>query len=470
MPQIIKSSKGFLPRGNSLKAYKSKAEEVILGGEVNSGKTYVNLNKAHNFCIKYKNARILIVMKTMRQLMRTAVETFLYEVLPYPPGHPKCPVWQKEDPDFGTYFQYKHNNAKIFLGGLRDRSATLGTEYDAIIVVQAEQILEDDWQILLTRIGRGVGKNAPFHFIQGCANPHPLGEQHWIRKRKYIVYFKSSRKDHPGLWDDKTQTWTEEGQIVEDRYQKLTGALGLRMREGIWAQNANLVINTFQRDIHVIPKEEFESRNIQWEKFYMAVDWGYKDPGSLSLYGLEFGDILWQVRTTYRTYEHVPTYWIPRALEYQDWVLSEYDKPIEMIYCDPSQPSYIDQFKDNKLPAVGAKVKPKMFNLNALRQRFDEDKMFIVGENIDDIDEALEMNNDPTCLADELVVFSHRLPKEKDIKSVTDNLLEDGNDHSVDESSYICGALFTPIVKPKVKSRVFTQEQLNRDLGYEFII
>lgn len=470
MPQIIQSTKGFLPRGTSLKAYNCRDEEIILGGQVLSGKTYVNCQKGHQYCIQFKNARILFVMKTMRQLMRTAVETYKEEVLPFPVGHPKCPVIQKEDDYFGTFFQYKHNNAKIFLGGLRDRSSTLGTEYDAVIVVQAEQIHLDDWQLLLTRIGRGVGKNGPFHFVQGCANPHPLGERHWIRKRKYITYFSSSRKDHPGLWDGEKQEWTEEGKTVESRYERLTGALGLRLREGKWAANANLVFDNFNEAIHVIPKEDFFNKDIAWEHFYLSCDWGYKDPGSLSLYGLSFDGILYQIRTTYRTREHVPSFWLPRALAYQRWVRAYAKKPITRVYCDPSQPSYIDQYREAGLPAVKAKSNPKLYNINALRERLSQGKFFIVADNIDDLDEELELEHSPTCLAQEMLEYSHKNPRMSDVVDVRDNQLEDGNDHSVDECSYLCGALHVPQVPVQSSSRTWSHADLNKQAGFDVII
>ena len=465
MPQLIQSPKGFLPRGNSLKAYNCRDEEIINGGEVNSGKTYVNIQKAHQYCIKYKGARILFVMKTLTQLMRTGVQTYIEEVLLFPPGHPKCPVIQKEDKYLGTYFAYKHNQAKIFLGGLKDKSNTLGTEYDAVIVIQAEQILEDDWQILLTRIGRGVGKNGPYHFIQGCANPHPLGERHWIRKRKHITYFAASRKDHPGLWNEDTQSYTEEGQLIEDRYAKLTGPLGLRMREGRWAANANLVYSNFNPDIHEINKEDFINTDYNWEHFYMGCDWGYKDPGSLSLYGLTFEDQLFQIRTTYRTLEHVHSFWLPRALAYQRWIRVYANKKIQRIFCDPSQPSYIAQFRKAGLPAVKAKVKPKLYNINALRERLTDGKFFIVRDNIDDLDEELESKHDPTCLSDEFLEYAHRGPKMNVDVNIRDNNLEDGNDHSADEASYVSGALYVPQVPAHTSSQTFTMEELNRELG-----
>ena len=469
MHQLIECSNGFLPRGNSAKAFASRKEEIINGGQVLSGKTYVNLQKGHQYLIKYKNARILFVMKTMRQLMRTGVQTYIEEVLPYPPGHPKCPVIQKEDKHLGTYFHYKHNNSKVFLGGFKDRSSTLSTEYDAVVVVQAEQILEDDWQILLTRIGRGVGKNGPYHFIIGCANPHPLGERHWIRKRKSITYFSASRKDHPGLWNEEEEKFTEEGEIIEKRYANLTGALGKRFRDGLWVANSNLVYDNFNPDIHIIDKEDFINTHYNWEHFYMGCDWGYKDPGSLSLYGLTFEDQLFQIRTTYRTYEHVHSFWVPRAAAYQRWVRIYADQKIQRIYCDPSQPTYIAQFREAGLPAVKAKAKPKLFNINALRERLSVGKFFIVSDNNDDLDEELESKNNPTCLADELLEYSHTTPKISETVKVTDNYLEDGNDHSADESSYVCGALHTPQVPVHTSSRTWTMDDLNKQMGIEFI-
>lgn len=469
MAQLILSTKGFMPRGNALKAYSCRDEEIIFGGEVNSGKTYVNEQKAHQYCIKYKNARILFVMKTLTQLMRTGVQTYEEEILPFPIRHPKCPVAKKDDKYLGTFYEYKHNGSKIFLGGLKDKSSTLGTEYDAIVVVQAEQIHEDDWQALYTRIGRGVGKNGPYHFLIGCANPHPLGERHWIRKRKSITYFSASRKDHPGLWNEETQTFTEEGQIIEDRYQKLTGAFGLRYREGRWVRNSNLVYNNYHPDIHLIPKEDFLAADHNWEHFYMGCDWGYKDPGSLSLYGLTFEDQLFQIRTTYRTLEHVHSYWLPRALAYQRWIKMYANKKIQRVFCDPSQPTYIDQFRSAGLPAVKAKVKPKIYNINAVRERLTDGKLFIVRDNIDNLDEILEARHDPTCLADELLEYAHKTNLSNEKLSVRDKNLEDGNDHSADECSYVCGALHTPQVPTHTSSRTFTMKELNQRMGIDFV-
>ena len=82
-----------------------------------------------------------------------------------------CPVKLKKDKDGATWYEYKENRSKIFLGGMNNRGSVLSGEYDLVVTVQTEEFEEEDWEYFLTRIGRGAGNNGPYAMVLGDAKP-----------------------------------------------------------------------------------------------------------------------------------------------------------------------------------------------------------------------------------------------------------------------------------------------------------
>ena len=479
--QYVKSDEGFEPRGAIYDSLACRDREYVVSGGVNTGKTYGNLQRGHLFACMYPNARILLLRKTLTDLISTGVVTYEKQVLVshgLDINDPNCPIkfYSKRDE---LYYEYP-NGARIYLSGYQKSSKVLSAEYDLIIVVQCEELTEQEWAYLLLRVGRGAGKNAPYAIVLGCANPHRLGDKHWVWRRadpKFggsLKLFMSTRHDNPHLWNREEQVWTEEGQRIEDLIQTLPEDVRLRLGEGVWKGGETLVYPEFKDDLHLITWEELVENKITFEKWFMGVDWGWSDPGSLSLYGLGYDSVLYQMRTTYRTQELIG-FWERRAVAYQRWVQRYFGNRIERVYCDPSMPAYIEQFQAAGLPAVKGHDGPNslMPGINACKTRLSHGTFKIVRNNVDGNKVKMEPGTDPflesrylpTCLYDEITQFYQNPEKVDDSK--LDLVPLPGFDHSSDEWRYVCQKNHIPPKMAYASTYTVTEDAFLEKMGFK---
>ena len=431
----------YRPFGKAKEALACRDDEIMLYGGVNTGKTLCNFMRAHLFALKYPRCRILFVRKALADLFRTAVATYEDVILPCDLDLPECPVKMKSNKEGATWYEYKENRSRIFLGGMNNRGSVLSGEYDMVVTVQTEQFDEEDWEYFLTRIGRGAGSNAPYSLVLGDANPHVLGRMHWIMRRDSLKRFKLLREHNPELRDQKTGELTEKGKDTERRLDRLTGTTRKRLRDGEWVGSDRLVYPEFSESDHLIDFQDFEDLDIKIEKWYLGMDWGYDDPASLSLYGLTYGTEdfpvprLVQIRQTYRMGE-LTGFWKKRALAYQRWVRRYFDGDITKMICDKSRPEFIEEFRMAGLPAVKTDGGPGSVreNINAVKTRLKDGTLLFVRSNTDTLDEILESQHKPLNTIDEITRYENPKPTRM-MRKIPDPV---GENHGLDELGYVC--------------------------------
>ena len=457
----------YMVYGNALKAWECRDVEFIVHGGVNTGKTLLNFMYAHRFAKKYAGVRILFVRKALADLVRNAVATYEDVILPCPISDPACPVVFKTNKEGASWYEYKENRSKIFLGGMNRRGNVLSGEYDMVVTVQTEEFDEEDWEYFLTRIGRGAGNNAPYAQVRGDANPHSLGKMHWIMRRGSLKnnynLFKLVREENPALRDQKTGELTKLGIEREETLDRLTGITRQMLRDGEWVGSDRLVFPEYDETIHLIDLQDFEDLEIEFEKWYMGMDWGFsQDPASLSLYGLTKPTTLFpkarliQMRQTYRLKE-LTSFWLHRAMVYERWVRRYFNGYIQKVICDKSRPEHIEEFRMAGLPAVktdGAAGSVRE-NINAVKTRLEDGTLFFLRDNLDDRDEILEAEYKPLCTVDEFPQYENPKPKEN-ARRLPDPV---GANHGIDELGYTCRDLHIPFdMGAQVKT--FTAEQV----------
>ena len=463
MPRIT----NYRPYGNALEAFKCRDDELMLHGGVNTGKTLCNFQRAHLFAQKYPGARILFVRKALADLMRTAVATYEDVILPVPLDDPTCPVVLKTNKEGATWYQYKENRSKIFLGGMNNRGSVLSGEYDMVVTVQTEEFDEEDWEYFLTRTGRGAGANAPYSMVLGDANPHVLGKMHWIMRRETFTEnvnrFQLYREHNPAIVNQRTKELTDLGVATERKLDKLSGTTRKRLRDGEWVGSDRLVYPEFKSKIHVIDLQDFEGLDIKVEKWYMGMDWGYDDPASLSLYGLTYGTELYpkprliQIRQTYKPLQ-LMSFWKQRALAYQRWVRMYFHGYIQKMICDKSRPEFIEEMRLAGLPAVKTDGGHGSIreNINAVKTRLEDNTLFFVRDNIDDRDVILEAEYKPLCTIDEILLYEN--PKPKKLMRVLPDPI--GENHGLDELGYVARDLHIQQDKTDARIDTFTGQQV----------
>lgn len=253
-------------RGGMLALWESKAHEVLLSGPYQTGKTFGALSKLHALLCKYPNCYALMVRRTRKSILTSAVMTYEKKVLPFPPGDPRCQV-QKYGGVHAEFYVYP-NGSKLAVGGLDDADKYLSAEYDFIYVNQAEEITLDSWEKL---VGRATGRagNAPWTQVFGDCNPGP--PNHWIKGRKALQLLETRHEDNPSLHNG--QNWTELGRKSIAILDGLTGLRYKRGRLGLWV-GAEGVVYEFDSTVHLIKRFEIPA---SWQRI-RVIDFGFTNP------------------------------------------------------------------------------------------------------------------------------------------------------------------------------------------------
>jgi phage terminase large subunit len=267
---------GFQCYGAARELWRDKSPEVIIAGPFETGKTMAALHKLHTTLCKYPKAQGLILRKTYKSLINSAIVTFDKKVLPYPPEHPLCPVqpFGGKKPEWYDY----PNGSRLYLGGMDVADKFLSSEFDMIYVNQAEELALSEWELLT---GRATGRagNMPYAQIMGDCNPS--FPEHWIQTRQGLKVLYSNHEDNPILFDPETGEITEQGKETMKRLDALTGIRYKRGRQGLWVQSEGVVFDNFDQQYNVTEEAEYNPNlPVRW-----GVDDGYvygEGPGTAS--------------------------------------------------------------------------------------------------------------------------------------------------------------------------------------------
>lgn len=309
--------------GGAREFWSYKGQEAILSGPYETGKTLAAVTKFHLLLCKYPNSRALMVRKTYKSLVQSALVTYEKKVLPYPPGHQKCAIakYGSEKPE---YYDYP-NGSRIVVGGLDNPDKILSAEYDFVYVNQAEELTLDDWETL---VGRATGRagNAPYTQVMGDCNPGP--PTHWILHRASLKLFEQRHEHNPTLYNQETGEITEQGKRTMAILSTLTGVRKKRGKDGLWVSAEGQVYDAFDPDVHVI-KQPFVIPP-EWKR-YRSIDFGYTNPFVCQFWAVDPDGRLYLYREIYMTRRTVKDHaaQINRLSEGEQFVFSVSDHDAE---------------------------------------------------------------------------------------------------------------------------------------------
>ena len=285
------SAIGYQAFGAAREFWRYKGPECILAGPYETGKTLAALHKLNALMVKYPGARGLMVRKTYKSLISSAVVTFEHKVLAYPPSDTRCKLtkYGGEKPEWYDY----PNGSRITLGGMDNPDKFLSAEYDFIYINQAEELALDDYEKLT---GRATGRagNAPYAQIFGDCNP--ANPMHWILQRPRLRVFESRHIDNPTLYSQSTGEITAQGVKTMAALDALTGVRYKRGRLGLWVAAEGQVYE-YDPAIHLV--EPFEVPKL-WRRF-RSIDMGYRNPFVCQWWALNDDNQLFLYRELYMT-------------------------------------------------------------------------------------------------------------------------------------------------------------------------
>ena len=190
----------------------------------------------------------------------------------------------------------------------------------------------DDWQMLETRFRLpGVP-----HQLFGATNPG--SPNHFLHQMFFMdqlgEVYQAGTLDNPLLPGD-----------YRSRVGQLTGSFYERYVLGRWIGFEGLIYQQFDITRHIIPDEPFDPD--RWSRIVMGVDWGFSNPACLLVVAKDKDNRLRVLGEFYeRQVQTVKLISIAQAMAVQ------YN--IQEILCDPSEPMFIDQFRQAGLPAKSA--------------------------------------------------------------------------------------------------------------------
>jgi PBSX family phage terminase large subunit len=189
------------------------------------------------------------------------------------------------------------------------------------------------WGIMIGRLRQG-GKLG-----YAWLTTTPKG-RNWLYKE-----FKQQQRDDYHLY--KLATW-QNPFIDEEYYLALTdsyaGDFAKQELEGDFVAFEGLIYAEFDRDVHM--PLQFNPP-ASFKRVVAGVDWGYANPGVITVYGVDSDDRMWGVHEEYARRRRIGE-WAEIAAQLQ----AQYN--IEAFYCDPAEPGFIDEFRLVGCHAVAA--------------------------------------------------------------------------------------------------------------------
>lgn len=342
--RVTPETVGYEPRGAALAFFNlsDRLQEVFFDGPAGTGKTLAVLWRFHLLLASHPNSRALVLRKTHVSLTSSALESFRRYVLAV---NDFGASWYGGSAEEAPGYRYP-NGSKFNVGGLDNPTRVMSAEYDGIFVNEATELLEEEWESLISRRRLGMW---PMQILVGDANPQ--APTHWYNHRADQpgkVRLISRYEDNPRYWNAERSDWTPEGRdYVLGTLGSLTGVRYKRLRLGQWVAAEGQVYETFDVAKHVKSADEFADRlKNAWT--IGAGDWGWNNPGVLQVWAIDGDGRAYRVAEIYRTHEHVDPWWVEQAK-----ALNEEFHVTKWVF-DPSEPAYIDKMRRAGLNAQGA--------------------------------------------------------------------------------------------------------------------
>lgn len=269
----------YKPRGGAAGLIYAHDREAILSGPAETGKTLASCWKIHLICCKYPKAQGAIIRKTYKSVHGSCCQTFERVIAGFP----------VERYGGERVERYKYaNGSTIWIAGMDNPDKVLSSERDFIYVNQAEELTENDWELLATRC---TGRNAVIPHPQLFGDCNPSGTRHWIRERAKagkLALLTSAHTDNPTLYDEAGKL-TEQGRRTLATLDSLTGVRRQRLLLGQWATAEGAIYDMFDAAVHVTerPASDFKT-------WYLAMDEGYTHPAVILLVGVD-SDGRWHI-------------------------------------------------------------------------------------------------------------------------------------------------------------------------------
>lgn len=372
---VLYNPQGHVPLAErktaALELMTCKAPEVVIKGPAGTGKSLALLHRGNAVLSHYPGARGLLVRKTRASLTESALVT--YETRVVPRNLAVYPDTQATQRKIRHSYEYP-NGSVLVVAGMDTPERVLSTEFDIILCPQCEELTENDWELLMSRLRNY--KIPGYQQIVGDMNP--AWPNHWLNRRiregKTKVLL-SRHEDNPLLFNaDGTET--EKGAMYLDKLRASSGVRYLRYYKGVDAAAEGIVYPEFDAAKHVLnpidPKNAHIIRGIRgdWRKI-RVIDFGFRHPFVCGWFAISPDGVIYRYREIF----------------YSNRIVEDHAKQIKKYsYDEIIEASIADHDAEDRatLHKHGIKTKPAFksvkLGIEAVQTRIRDNRFFIFSE------------------------------------------------------------------------------------------
>ena len=201
------------------------SEESFVEGPFAVGKSQILAFKVHYYALTHPGARCGFLRKTKESVKGSIVPTY-YRVLGYNPTTSKRGYVKGYGGANPQRFIYK-NGSVIHILGLNRPDDFLSTEFHCMGIPQAEELNEDEWQLVARRTRLG-GRSMVFGDV------NPSFPQHFLNNSPHIKRYQMRHVENPEYYDYYNGKIRPKGIEEIAKLERMTGTRYKRGYLGIW--------------------------------------------------------------------------------------------------------------------------------------------------------------------------------------------------------------------------------------------
>jgi Phage terminase large subunit len=430
--------------------------EVLIAGPGGTGKSRGILQVIAFFCENYPGLRVLLCRKT-RESMTSSTLVEWEEC--FGEDHEVLSGAKREQRSIYHF----DNGSEVAVIGLDKPQKVFSTKWD---IIYFEELTEDGvalehWELFY----RGLRGNNPVngqHLLIATCNPtYP---EHWAKLRidngeceTYPTQHADNPRWHDGSLDGQgnySETgWTDEGRSYIDGLRKMSGYTRERLLFGKWCSADGLVFTEYRSETHLIDADierrsgdlvvvgkDFAPVVMEW--FFVSMDFGYRAPGCLQVWGVDAQDRLFRIVEVYQRQQGLD--WWANAI----CSLSK-EFPFTRGVADCADPLAIkflnDRIGSTRSRSLARMIQPcdksdgKLHGLDQLRWGFSKEsggpRTFLLKDALRyGRDMELKRKGKPTCLEEELTSYVWKKVKAGDSEKEEPD--PNSADHAIDAAVY----------------------------------
>ena len=377
--------------------HRSNARYRLFSGGLGSGKSHAGANEMIRRLIENPGAIGLVCAPTYRMLHDSSMLR-LFSLLPdwsykYKKSEEKA---------------YLDNGSEIWFRSTEDPDKLRNMEVAFIWLDEAAMMPQIVWDIAIAR-ARQPGYDQK---VWATTTPNGLN---WL----YDYFIKNPTPDYwhiisPTHNNPYLPSWYASS--LAERYSAMFAKQEIH---GEFCAAQGLVYTDFQESVHVLLYNEDGSVTLpNFKSYYAGIDWGYRDPFVMLIFGLDYDSRMYAVDEYYMPGLDPNGLISAASAMYQKYQFT-------MAYADPSQPAYIQMFNSAGIPVIGA----------------NNDIIAGIGE----VTSRLKVQQDglprlfihPRCVHTRHEFYNYRYPEAKDGKPLSEKPLDLYN-HCMDSMRYVC--------------------------------